>query len=52
MSESQPMEDTTARCGFPPTLILWTLWAILSLNLLSVSYLKSGLGYVGEIQTI
>jgi hypothetical protein len=49
MSESQPIEDTTTRCGCPPTLILWTLWAVLSLNILSVSHLKSGLRYVGVI---
>jgi len=49
MSESQPMEDTTTRCSRPPTLILWILWAVLSLNILSVSHLKPGLRYVGDI---
>ena len=43
------MNAATTRCGSCHILILWTHWATAFQNLLSVSHLKPGLRYVGDI---
>jgi len=47
LSDIQQMKS--GRCSDSPILILWTQWATLFLNILSVSHLKPTLRYVGAI---